>query len=103
MAGTVTPQAVHPIVTYSWNHIFTNTTTAIKTGAGILDAVVINTKGVTGNTCTLYDSPDNSGNVIAIIDTTLAQTTLVYDLAFAVGLCAITATGTAADLTITYI
>jgi hypothetical protein len=103
MAGTVTPQAQHPIVTYSWMHISTSATVPIKNGAGILDAVVINTKGATSNICTLYDSFDNSGAVIAVIDTTLAQTTLVYDLAFAVGLCAVTSAGTQADLTITYI
>lgn len=84
--------------------IATNTTTnGIKSGAGILHKVVINTKGAAANTLTLYDNTTATGTVIAIIDTVnINSQALLYDLAFATGLSAITATGTAADITIVY-
>lgn len=83
-------------------HISTNATTAVKSGAGFLHAVTINTKGASSNVLTLYDNTAASGTVIATIDTTSASVTLTYDSAFSTGLTAVTATGTAADITITY-
>ena len=96
--GTVTPANV----SFAFNNITTKTTTVVKSGAGILHSVTVNTKGSGSNTGVIYDNTAGSGTVIASIDPTAAVGTLVYDLAFATGLTIVTATGTQADLTITY-
>lgn len=85
-------------------HISTNASTnAIKSGAGILHKVCVNTKGASANVATVYDSLTATGTVIAVIDTTTANVACMnFDLAFATGLSVLTATGTAADLTVTY-
>jgi hypothetical protein len=65
---------------------------------------VVNTKGATSNICTLYDNnaAAAAGNVIAVIDTTNAAVGDIqfFSLNTTKGLVAVTATGTAADLTI---
>lgn len=86
-----------------FSRISTNTTTTVKSGAGILHKIVINTKGASANIATVYDNTAGSGTVIAIIDTVnLNPQSLIYDLAFATGLTIVTATGTAADITVVY-
>lgn len=77
--------------------------TTIKTGAGTLVAVMINTKGASGNVLTMYDNTTNSGTKIATIDTTASLTFLPYNAGFSTGLTIVLATGTAADLTFTYL
>ena len=86
---------------YSFSNLKANATTTIKSGAGKLHSISINTKGIT-NTVTVYDNTAGSGTTIATIDSTLGQSTLLYDLAFATGLTIVIAGGTAADVTITY-
>lgn len=92
------------VVSQSWlfSHISTNTTTTVKSGAGILHTLVINTRGGT-STATVYDNTAGSGTVVAVIDTTLSTTAFVYDVAFATGLTIVTAGVSAADLTISYV
>jgi hypothetical protein len=77
---------------------------AIKTGAGTLHSVSINKLSVGGTGLTLYDSLTGTGTVLAVIDTTAALTTLLYDLAFSTGLTAVQNDGgtTHADVTIAY-
>ena len=87
---------------YGYNHISTNTTTTVKSGSGILRSVTVNTKGATANTATVYDNTAGSGAVIAVIDTTASLGTLRYDVVFSTGLTVVTASGTAADLTVSY-
>lgn len=79
----------------------TNTTTAIVGAPCELTSVIINSKGVTGNTLTLYDNATAaSGTVIAVIDTTSVVGDIQYDILVKNGITAIMATGTAADVTI---
>ncbi len=89
-----------------YSHITSNATTALKHEGGKLFTITINTKGGSSNVATVYDSSDNSGNVIAVIDTTANVTTLKFGgdagLQLTKGLCVITATGTAGDITVTY-
>jgi hypothetical protein len=92
----------YSITGFSKSHIATNTTVTSKTGAGILHAITVSTKGATGNIATVYDNTAGSGTVIAVIDTTAGPATLVYDVAFTTGLTIVTATGTAADLTVAW-
>lgn len=86
---------------YSFSNLKANATTTVKSGAGTLHTISVNTKGIT-NTVTVYDNTAGSGTTIATIDTTIGQDTLIFDLAFATGLTVVIAGGTAADITITY-
>ncbi len=75
---------------------------AVLAAAGELHRVVINTKGATGNVLTLYDNASAaSGTIIAVIDTT-DSTPRQYDVHVANGIYAVLATGTAADITLTF-
>lgn len=88
----------------TYSHISTATTTTIKSGAGFLHTLVINTTVALG-TITIYDNTAGSGTVIAVITNpaTLLQMgplTATYDIAFTTGLTIVT-TG-AQDLTVAY-
>lgn len=86
---------------YSFSNLKANATTTVKSGAGKLHSISINTKGIT-NTVTVYDNTAGSGTTIATIDSTLGQASFMFDLAFATGLTIVIAGGTAADITVTY-
>lgn len=77
--------------------------TTVKTGQGTLVAVMINTKGASGNVVTFYDNTAASGTKIATIDTTSSLTYLPYNAAFTIGLTVVMATGTPADITLMYL
>lgn len=86
---------------FSYSNLATNATTTVKSGAGYLHTLVINTKG-TATTATIYDNTAGSGTKIATVDTTLSTTAFVYDVSFATGLTVVTAGTTPADLTVSY-
>lgn len=88
---------------YNYSNISTNTTTIVARGKGTLHSIVINTSGASSNTCTIYDSTTGSGTKIATIDTAGNTGTIIYDVYFTNGLTIVTATGTPADITVTYI
>jgi hypothetical protein len=85
-----------------YNHISTNATTVVKSGAGVVHSITINTKGASANIATVYDNTAGSGTVIAIIDTTGNVGTIILDVGFYTGLTVVTATGTSADITVSY-
>ena len=79
----------------------------IKTTKGILLGVVINRPDTTASaTITLYDSVDDSGDVIAIINVDVAiyviPTTLTYNVTFLTGLYAKFSNAVTADITVSY-
>lgn len=84
----------------SYSNITTAATTTVKSGAGVLDRLVINTGG-TGSTATIYDNTAASGTKIATL-TTATQGTILYNVRFGTGLTVVTASGTPADLTVSY-
>ena len=87
----------------SYAHLNSTGTTTIKSGAGILRRVVINTKGSASNTFTIYDNTSGSGTVIAAIDTVNGVSGYFeYNVAFSTGLTVVDATGTSADITVIY-
>jgi len=87
----------------SYAHLNSTGTTTIKSGAGILRRVVVNTNGSGSNTFTIYDNTSGSGTVIATIDTVNAVGGFFeYGLAFSIGLTVVSATGTSADITVIY-
>ena len=79
------------------------TTTAIKSGAGVLHSITFNKPVATG-TVTLYDNTAGSGTVIGTITVPASPLpmTLVYDVVFNTGLTVVTATA-ASDITISYV
>jgi len=88
--------------TNSFSNINTNTTSTVKSGAGVLKRIVVNKIGTSSNTCTIYDNTSGTGTIIATIDPVHTQMVFEYDVVFNTGLTIVTATGTAADLTIVY-
>jgi len=101
-AGTEYGFATRPIpYQFSYNNITTNATTTVKSGAGILHLITVNTKG-TATTATLYDNTAGSGTKIGTLNTTFADATFTYDVGFSTGLTVVTAGTTAADLTVSY-
>lgn len=77
--------------------------TLLKSGQGTFCALMINTKGGTGNVFTIYDGISTAGIKIATIDTTSSLTYLPYNAAFVTGLFITDAVGTSADVTIMYL
>jgi len=86
----------------NYANINTNTTTTVKSGAGVLKRIVVNIAGASSNTCTIYDNTSGTGTIIGTIDPVHTQIVFEYDVVFNTGLTIVTATGTAADLTIVY-
>ena len=86
----------------SFSNITTTGTTTIKSGEGIFRRLVINTKGVSSNTFTIYDNTAGSGTVIATVDTVNSTGSLEYGLAFSTGLTIVSAAGTSANATVIY-
>lgn len=97
--GSAVTQPVAQIAS-SFANVATNTTLTIKSGAGALDAVCVNSGGVTSG-ATVYDNTSASGAKIATLQTG-AQVCLRYGLAFINGLTIITTGLTAADITVIY-
>lgn len=86
---------------FSYSNIPTNTTTVVKSGAGILHAVTINTTGTT-TTATIYDNTSAAGTKIATINSSASHITRIYDVAFSTGLTIVTAGTAASDITVSY-
>lgn len=85
------------------SNITTNTTTVLKRGSGTLRRIIINTNGATNNTAAIRDGVDASGALIGTINTTAAVGGVFeYNLDFFTGLTIVTATGTAANITVVY-
>lgn len=87
---------------WSFQNITTSTTTTVKSGAGVLHIVNVNTLGTVASTTTVYDNTAGSGTKIATINSLTLSGPFQYDIAFATGLTLVT-TGTAApDITVSY-
>lgn len=89
---------------FSYQNITTGATTTVKSGAGLLRGIVINTP-VASATITIYDNTTNSGTKIGTITLggTLAndmETFYPYDVLFSTGLTLVTSTTT--DITVVY-
>lgn len=79
--------------------------TLVKTGAGTLHSITLNSAALASNTTTIYDSVAGVGNTIALIAaaTATVPTTLIFDAAFTNGLSVVTAVATSGDMTLNYI
>lgn len=81
-----------------FKRISTATTTLVKSRAGKLLSVTINSRAI--GTATIYDNIVASGTIIAIINLALADSYLSYSTKFSIGLTVVTSA--AADLTVAY-
>ena len=97
---------IQPVITKpassSYLHLNANGTTTVKSGAGVLRRIIINTRGGIVNTLTIYDNTTATGAVIGAVDTVNAGGAFNYELDFTTGLTVVLAGGTAADITIIY-
>jgi hypothetical protein len=89
----------------AYSHIAANGTVQVTAATTRLKSVVINSKGGSSNTLTLYEGnaaavAASTAPVIAVIDTTSAVGTLEFNT-WVQAVTAVLATGTAADVTVT--
>lgn len=108
-AGTNTIGAVSTASAATGGYSFLNipagqATTTVKSGAGTLHSIILNSAATATNTTVIYDNTAASGTVIGrpAVTTATVPTTLIYDLAFSTGLTIITATANGGDMTVTY-
>ena len=87
---------------YVYANITTDTTTTVKTGAGVLHAITLNAPTAT-EVITIYDGLSSSGTKIGTITVPSSPqpATLFYDVEFTVGLTIVTGTATS-DITISF-
>lgn len=81
-----------------FNNIKTATTTVVKTGAGVLHKIVVNTTAA--GTIVVYDNTAGSGSTIATLKASIVENSYTYDTPFTTGLTIVTAA--ASDITVTY-
>lgn len=87
---------------FTTSYIAANGSVTIKTTAGYLHAITINTKGGNSNTITVYDANSTQTGTVAVIDSTVVPGTFFYDTQVTTGLTVVTASGTAAAFTVIY-
>jgi hypothetical protein len=87
---------------YSSTRITTNATTVVKAAPGTLHTVVVGKAGSGGNTVTIYDNTAGSGTIISVL-TDVPIGSYRFDSGAATGITIVTATGTAPDMTVTYV
>lgn len=85
---------------YAFDNITTSATTLVKTGAGVLHSITVNTKGTVASTVVAYDNTAGSGTKIGTVDSLNLSGTFTFDAAFSTGLTIVT-TG-APDITVSY-
>lgn len=83
---------------WTYTNIATNTTTAVKSGQGMLHTIVINTTAA--GAITIYDNTAASGTKIGTLKASVAEGTYIYDVAFTTGLTIVTAA--ASDITVSW-
>jgi hypothetical protein len=88
---------------WTYKNITTQTTTLVKSGAGILHSITFNKPIATG-TVEIDDALTNTTPIIGTITTPTGPfpVTLIYDVAFSTGLSITTAVA-AQDITVAYI
>jgi hypothetical protein len=87
---------------YTPEVITTATTTLVKSGAGLLHGVTVNSLGTVASTIEIYDALTATGTPIAIIDSLNLSGQFLYDINFATGLTLVTTGTVAPNLTVSY-
>lgn len=86
----------------SFVNITTAATTVVKSGAGVLHSLSINSLGTVASVTTVYDNTAASGTKIATIDSLNLRGTVLYDVSFSTGLTIVTTGTIAPDITVSY-
>jgi hypothetical protein len=87
----------------AYAHMSTNTTKTFKYNPGRIHKLIINTAGTGGNTATIYDGINGTGNIIGVVATAgVTGPVIDFDCPFFTGLSIVLSSGGAADLTIIY-
>lgn len=81
------------------NYISSATTTQVKTGAGVLHALVL-TETAAG-AITVYDNVTSTGTPVAVLKASIVEGTYAFNVAFSTGLRVVTAG--ASKLTVSYL
>ena len=81
-----------------FKRIATATTTLVKTGAGSLYRIAVNTTA--SGAITIYDGLDAGGSVIGSLKSGIAEGVYTFCCRFTTGLCIVTAA--ASDITVVY-
>ena len=90
---------------YTYLHIPAGiATTIVKGSAGTLHSIVLNSAATATNTTTIYDNASVAGTIIGVpaVTTATVPTTLIYDIAFLLGLVIITAVANGGSMTICF-
>jgi hypothetical protein len=82
--------------------ISTATTTLVKTGAGRLNSITVNSLGTVASTVTVYDAVTATGTPIAVINSLTLSGAFVYNVPFTTGLTIVTTGSVAPNLTVAY-
>ena len=83
---------------FEYRNITTATTTVVKSGAGVLKAITVNSTAA--GTITVYDNTSAAGKKIATLKTSVIEGTYEFNVAFGTGLTIVT--GAASDITVSY-
>jgi hypothetical protein len=73
----------------SGSYISSATTTTVKSGAGVLHAIVIGETAA--GAITIYDNTAASGTTIGVLKASIVEGTYIFDRAFSTGLTIVTA------------
>lgn len=84
---------------YNYKNIAAGATTVIKSGAGRLKAITVNSTAA--GAITVYDNTAGSGTKIATLKASVVEGTYEYNVAFVTGLTIVTAA--ASDITVSWI
>jgi hypothetical protein len=82
--------------TFNYTPVTTATTTLVKSGAGIIGGISVNTTAA--GTITVYDSLTASGTKIGTLKASVAEGTYLSNVTFSIGLTIVTAA--ASDVTV---
>ncbi len=99
IAANTTPAAA---VTNAYRNLTATGTIVLKSGAGVLHTVTINSLGTVASVVTLYDNTAASGAKIGTINSLTLGGSMVYDVAFNTGLTVATTGVVAPDITVSY-
>jgi hypothetical protein len=103
--GSATPANSLPTVSagFTYTHITTATTTAaIKTGAGVLHTLCVNSLGTVASAITVDDALTATTPTIAVINSLALLGCVTYDVAFNTGLTIVTTGTVAPDVTVSW-
>lgn len=87
---------------YTYRNITTSTTTVVKSGAGVVKNILINSKGTVASVITIYDNTAASGTKIGTIDSLTLSGSFDLGAVFTTGLTVVTTGTVAPDITVTY-